>query len=379
MHRKFFLLLFCSLFFSCYSFCQDKLNLLERSDSCLMSLYNYDFINAHKHLIYLKKHFPDLAETYLIETNYYWWKIISGENEVENFNACNIALDKALSQIEKRTGRNISNENLFSLITIYAFKARLEIINENHVQVIHYLYKVINNLSASFEKEQAYFPFNLTSGLYNYFIEYAKQEYPLIAPFTAAFPEGNIKKGIEQLEKVQKCSLVINNEATYFLMKIYTEAHPDFEKAMYQTKTLTDKFQNNILFQYYHLKTCLINKDENAIDNQLKKIKSVAQSNNTISEKQKKYYIAKAYYKLGKYFQDSTDNINKALLCYSQVADYTVTKDEIYYSALLEKAKLLHQSNKSEAIAMYNEILNDSTDTKTKEIARKNLRLLAKD
>lgn len=360
-----------------YSFC-DNPNIEVYTNKGLLAIYNYNFKEAEKYINLLNKNFPDNISTYLLQSNYYWWKIISGENGDDNFTKCNTSLDKALSLIPLKTKKQLNNEELFHVITIYAFKARLEIIHKNHVQVVNYLNKIMNHLTYTFDKEESYPSFYLTSGLYNFFCEYSKEEYPFITPLMIVFPEGNKNKGLKQLVKTQQSSSILSNEAAYFLMKIYCEANIDFEKSLYYISFLTDRFPDNLFFQYYLFKAYLINDFDNEAEKQLTNIINLSNKNNEISLLQKHYYLKLGYYRLGKYYQDSINDYSKALFCYNKAAIYSVAKDEIYFNILLEKANLMNQTNKNQAIAMYNEIIKDSTDAKIKATAKRNLKLMEK-
>ncbi|RMF53894.1 MAG: hypothetical protein D6750_00435, partial [Bacteroidetes bacterium] len=87
-------------------------------------------------------------------------------------------------------------------------------------------------------------------GLYEYYIAYFAQNYPLMRPVLRFFPPGNAQKGLERLEACARDSLnYTQHEAAYFLSYIYLYQAHQPEKAEYWARTLSERFPDNPLFR----------------------------------------------------------------------------------------------------------------------------------
>jgi len=87
-------------------------------------------------------------------------------------------------------------------------------------------------------------------GLYEYYIAYFAQNYPLMRPVLRLFPPGNAQKGLERLEACARDSLnYTQHEAAYFLSYIYLYQAHQPEKAEYWARRLSERFPDNPLFR----------------------------------------------------------------------------------------------------------------------------------
>src|SRR6202007_2633622 len=97
-----------------------------------------------------------------------------------------------------------SNDITYYAIMAYAYKARLELLDKNYFSSVSNLNNCTSILKYSFGKEEQYNWFYLTSGLYNYFIEWGKQNYKVLSAYTILYPKGDLKKGLSQLQLASK-------------------------------------------------------------------------------------------------------------------------------------------------------------------------------
>lgn len=97
----------------------------------------------------------------------------------------------------------------------------------------------------------------LGTGIYNYYAEVIPEKYPFVKPFMLFLPNGDKKKGLEQLTLASRYSKYAKVEATYFLVQNYINFEKDYMKALELAKKLHAKYPNNSLF-YRYLGRCLI-------------------------------------------------------------------------------------------------------------------------
>ncbi|MBN4049779.1 hypothetical protein JYT36_00970 [Bacteroidales bacterium AH-315-N07] len=339
----------------------------------IKALYSYNFTEVNLIKNTLINEFPNSSDSYFLAANYHWWRIITGEDQIKLSDSCHFNLDKAISLMPTKNNTGMDNVQLFQLISLYAFKARVELLNKNHLKTFRYLNKIIDLLKLSFERENEYDSFNLTSGLYNFLSEYAKKEKPLISPLLRFFPKGGMIKGISQLKSIhQSPDELLSAEANYFLTKIYLEAVPDYKEALHHAEFLTKKYPSNLLYQYFVFKTYLTNDQATKAMEQINTLIIYSNSNQNISVLQKNYYIKYAYYKLGQFFKKK-GNLTQAIYCFNKAAKYSDQKNKVFYKILLAKANTLDEFDSELASEVYSKIINESNDHEIKALARKNM------
>lgn len=87
-------------------------------------------------------------------------------------------------------------------------------------------------------------------GLYEYYVAYFAQNYPIMRPVLALFPPGDARKGLQRLEACARDSLnYTQHEAAYFLGYIYLYQARQPEKAEYWLRRLSERFPDNPLFR----------------------------------------------------------------------------------------------------------------------------------
>ncbi|MBN4052059.1 hypothetical protein JYT53_01005, partial [Cytophagaceae bacterium AH-315-L13] len=315
---------------------------------------------------------PNNSSVLLVEANYHWWKIIARDSLEASTAYCEESLDKALAQINVNKADEISKEELFNLITIYGIQARLELIKENNLQVLSYLYKTIDKVQSTFDEDN-YPPFNLTSGLYNFYMAHTVSIMPYLKPFMVLFPNGDIELGIQQLNEARKLSSYYSTEASYFLMKIYADYRTDLTKAVFYAEELASNYPTNMFFQTFLLSIYCDKKETDKIAEQLSILEDLAKHHEELNINTKQHFLLRAYNKIGMYYYPA--NNKQALAYFDKALAFTNFSNDEYFNSMLHKALILDQSDK-DAIALYSQIIAKSDNDEIKSIAKKKLKEL---
>jgi hypothetical protein len=164
-----------------------------------------------------------------------------------------------------------------------------------HYKIISAIAKLdecIKYFKLSFGNEAKFAPFSLTSGLYNYFVAYATDTYPITVPYFMFYPKGDIVKGLAQLSVASiSPDIILNTEGNYFLMKIYFEQRKNFVIAKAYSRNLVAKYPKNLLYQYFYFSILNKGGEKIAAQNQIKVLMKQAYENKQISQKQRNYFI----------------------------------------------------------------------------------------
>ncbi len=274
---------------------QNKTQLEQTVYKGFSYLYNYQFDKADS----VAKKLAAL----IYKMNYSWWLIVSGEDNISNRRNLKSDSDTILSFFSKRNKKKVNDEITYYAIMAYAYKARLELLDKNYFSSVGNLNNCMGILKHTFGKEQEYHWFYLTSGLYNYFIEWGKQNYKVLAGYTILYPKGDIKKGLGQLQTASKSlDAVLSTEGLYFYSKVNMEEEKKFDIAESSILELKSRYPQNILYQYLYFKLFL-NSDKLAeAKEQYVTINVMAISNKSISTKQKQHFSAVAKNDLEEYY-----------------------------------------------------------------------------
>lgn len=230
----------------------DGLSFRQSIEMGFNAIYNGDYDRAFKVAQDLKATHKNNPQTYLLEANYWWWKILSGEDTDANYEKMEACLDMALSKIPKRKTKDYSNEELYNAINVYAYKSRIKIFQGKYIKGAQNLNTCIDYVEASFGKEDNYELFKLTSGLYYYFIDYGYENYVLARAYLIFLPDGDKQKGLAFLKNAyQSNNLLVKTEAAYFLMKTYCELEKNYAEALKYCTTLIELHPNNLLYRYH--------------------------------------------------------------------------------------------------------------------------------
>lgn len=249
-----FLLSLISLSAFCQStFCDDKLAYRKQVETGFDAIYRNDMASALSISNKLGTQCASNPQTHLYEANYWWWQIISGAGTDENYTKMEACLEKALTKLPKgKSADAYTNEQLYDAIIIYSYKSRIKMFQGKYIKAIQNLNLCVDFLKLSFGKEKEDDLFKLTTGLYNYFIQYAYDTSVLARAYLIFLPGGDRAKGIAYLkEAVKSNDFIVSTEARYFLMKIYGETEDKPAIAASYAEELITAYPDNLLFRYY--------------------------------------------------------------------------------------------------------------------------------
>lgn len=256
------------------------------------SLYNYRFSDAAG--IYQDNGMENTGDAILCFSvaNYYWWLIISGEETDENIRLAVASLDRGLEILKKREENKLSNQEIYLLIVHYAYKVRLDLFRKKYFSAVNHLGNCISYLKTSFSHEKEYPAFMLTSGLYYYAIESARESYPLISPFFAIYPKGDKSRGLQYLKE---CAGLddheISAEANYFLLKIYLESEKKYDQAEIYARKLLELFPDNLVFRYLLCTSLLQQGKFDQAEIEILQLRQLGEKNSQLTTEQKRHFL----------------------------------------------------------------------------------------
>jgi len=282
---------FFSLFYTVNIYSQTYYQQIELASNEILA-FNYKTADS-----IIKSLEGEYDEDYLftqLKTTYLWWMIISGLDNKEMRDAYYIEAESTVLNIKEYSGprRNCMWGLLFNSFISHGYRTRLLSMDNNYFSVINYASKTVKTIEKTLGKEQQCDCYKLTSGLYNYFAQTSRDESIMYYAALVFFPESNEQKGIRFLKDAATSSnSLISAEAAYFLARIFDEKEDTFKDALFYYNILTSRYPNNLIYNYYELKTLIkANSSRDVLNKKFQKLQLSLESNDQLTNDQVIYF-----------------------------------------------------------------------------------------
>ena len=333
------------------------------------SMYNFEFTKSKNHFNYLKKQYPWHPLPYLLTSLNYWWRIVPNYKN-EEWDKEFLAYMDTTQRLAKRLYKDYNEiEGAFFLSAAYAFEGRLysergqyrkaAVAGKNSLKYLKY--------TRGHETYSSELLFG--NALFNYYSEWIRENYPWLRPLMWVFPEGDKKKGIEQLKEVARNAFYSRTEAQYYLMRLLATEENDVRGAIQVAEYLNKSFPNNAYFERYYMRLLY----QSGRYTQVKKIaigmlskidsSQVGYEENSgryaafylghINELRTDYFQAKKYYNLGMKYAEEIGADDKGYYFYSLLHLGRIAEKEkdtelakSYYQQVKKVAERKHAARK---------------------------------
>ncbi|HPN36978.1 MAG TPA: tetratricopeptide repeat protein [Melioribacteraceae bacterium] len=273
-------------------------------------IYNLQYSNAESTFKIVTKEYPKSAAGLFFDAMVVWWKIMPDIMNERNDDVLIEKLDNTIDYCDKLLDKDPKNsEALFFKGGALGFRGRLYVYRESWLKAALDGKDALPLIKEAYKNDPANVDVQLGFGIYNYYIDFIPQKYPIVKPIVSLFPKGDRKKGLKQLEYVAEKGKYANYETQYFLASIYFQYEKNKTKALEVINKLVNKFPNNPAFEKY--KGRILVGIKNFID--------AKQLYNNILDKNNKGFTGynkrtkrEAYYHLG-YISYITNNFSDAI------------------------------------------------------------------
>ena len=217
------------------------------------AMYNFDFKEATKQYNWLMQKYPESPLSYFLLGLNEWWKMMPNTESKIYDDGFHYYMDTAIMIAKKMLDIPEKRvEGAFFLAATYAFKGRLYSDRGQWGKAASAGTSSLKYLEIS--REHSYLSPELLFGdaLYNYFSVWIPENYPILKPVLAFFPDGDKELGLEQLREVSHNAFYTRIEAQIFLMQILANEKNDYEGAMVIAQYLFEHYPNNPYFHKYY-------------------------------------------------------------------------------------------------------------------------------
>lgn len=219
----------------------------------MYDLYNMNFDRANRQLNYLKKQYGWHPLPYFMYGLSYWWRLLPYGSQETQWDDTFLAYMDSAEVLSKRLYSEVSEtEGAFFLAAVYSFKGRLYSERGDYIKASWAGKNALNYLDECKGKEGFSPEILFGDGLFNYYAEWIRENYPGLKPLMMFFPKGDKKLGMEQLEETSRNAFYARTEAQYFLMRILFAEEGDIQGSMQIAEYLHDLYPNNSYFHRFY-------------------------------------------------------------------------------------------------------------------------------
>ncbi len=248
MLRKTFLILI--LFVTSLSAQQQRLDSLISSG--IHQIYSIKFEDADTTFATVRREFPNHPSGAFFDAMIVWWHILLDLRSKVYDDLLRDKLEIVIDQCDDIIDEDETNINaIFFKGGALGYRGRLSALRHDWFDAASDGKDALPLVFWAYELDSTNTDVVLGFGIYNYFAEIIPEVFPPVEPLMIFFPEGDKKKGIEQLKFVGDNGKYAKYEALYFLMTSYYAFEKNNIEALKYATILNDEFPNNPRFEAY--------------------------------------------------------------------------------------------------------------------------------
>lgn len=232
-----------------------SLNLIKRG---VDSIYNMQFKYSEEVYSKISKLYPDHPMVLLYKGTMTYWEnypLMPSSPACAPFEE---VMHKCIGLSEKIN--NSSNEAEYLLANLCARGLLIQYYANNGLDndVFPLATTTYRFVKRSFDFTSIYSDFFCFTGLYNYYREVYPEAHPAYKPITFLFRKGNRTKGLEELQKAAKGSILLKAESFSDLSYLYINYENNYQMATYFSNYLHDLYPFNPEYLAEYIKNLLL-------------------------------------------------------------------------------------------------------------------------
>ncbi len=265
-------------------------------NSYFKAAFSGNYPKAEKILNTLKINWPESNKTALIAANYYGALYETSGGQDKYYFVCKKYTDKVINEDIKKTP---NNDYVFRMISAKSILLKIDVLKKNYWKVAKNMQSVIPLFEYAIDKEKEDDKMKFISGMYNYYVETAKDDYPVAYPILIFYPSGDKQKGLKLLKECSKSEdLNISVRSLLQLALIYYRDEKNIDYAKYYFIKLLSVYPENMIWQTEYLNALKKYNKLNDYEKRKQIIKTKLENNIYLNSEQKAYFYKKAEIKV---------------------------------------------------------------------------------
>lgn len=224
------------------------------------NMYNFKYERAEKQFKSLRRRYSDHPLPYFLMGLSQWWKIVPTNIQTHKYDNLFFAyMDTTIQKAEELYDKNEKNtEAAFFLAAANGFSARLHSERSNWRKATVHSKRALEYMEIAKAGNGLSPEFLFGEALFNYYSIWIHENYKMLRPVLAFFPNGDKRLGLKQLRHVSNNGFYTGTEAKFFLMKIYANEEGNLEESMKIVKSLVEKYPDNAYFQRFYARLLFV-------------------------------------------------------------------------------------------------------------------------
>jgi len=217
------------------------------------AIYNAEHDKVEKDFKWLRYRFPNHPLPYFLYGLNEWWKIVPEPYLHPNNEKMIAYLDTAQFYAEAMFEKNAEDmEAAFFLAAIHGFKGRFYAENQSWTKATFAAKRALDFMEISKNNKNLSPEFLFGDALYNYYVEWVPEHYPILKPVLRFFEDGDKELGVKQLTQVAQNAFYTRTEAQYFLMRIWALDEGELQKGLQLSEYLHETYPQNAYFHRFY-------------------------------------------------------------------------------------------------------------------------------
>ena len=325
----------------------------------IKQIYNIKFPEAEKTFRRVIADYPNHPSGRFFLAMIDWWKILINPDSEDHDDIFFQKLEDVIYQCDQLLKKNPENvDALFFKGGAIGFRGRLRAFRDSWLKAADDGRDALPIVEKASNLDPKNVDVQLGFGIYNYYAAVIPEEYPIVKPLMLFFPDGDKKKGIEQLNNTAQNGKYAKYEAQYFLMTLYYNFENNPFKADEYAQILIKEFPDNPTFQRWYGRIAAKKGDyisAQAIFKNLLDKKGLPGYDNKRTRREADYYVGLQYFNTNQldssfYFFNDCEKISKEV----DEEDSGFMINAVLYQGMIYDL----QSKRNEAKNKYEQVLD---------------------
>ncbi|MDP5171407.1 MAG: hypothetical protein NWR72_14275 [Bacteroidia bacterium] len=227
----------------------DNAVLSQQVQPIVQQIFDLQHRDADNALAALKPSYPNDPAIPLLQALNRFWQTELSWKDPRFYDYIIDHLDEAVEKNEAFEDQSrFAKSYEFVAFMSHAVAARLYYFRESDWRSVNEARKIIYHLEPAIELAAGSPELSLVAGLYHYYSISYPRDKSYLRPFMAFFPDGDIAKGLKELEYAANTSNIGQAQSLYYLTDIYLMEYGQVIDALRTSQQLHELFPHNTLF-----------------------------------------------------------------------------------------------------------------------------------
>lgn len=239
----------------------------QKIESCLAHTYNYNFEDSRNLLKQINNDLPEHPVADFLNALIIYWEnmpLLPQDDQTEAFIKSMERSQKKAKALLRNNPRHI--EGVFFDLHTRAFTAMFWADNGKPARVIRDIDNLYRRTMIGIDMKEKFNEFYFSSGLYSYYIDAYLDAHPVYKPIAALFRQGDMEKGLRELQYAIDNTTYIKVEAILFMSLLQLNYEKDMVAARKYASLLYDNFPNNTYYTGHYLMILLYEDEFELVD-----------------------------------------------------------------------------------------------------------------